>query len=244
MAKLGPYSYPDIRFGDSVEIAGRILAKFKGTVNVKGLAWELGMAENSGTLFAKVAALRDFGLIEGRGELRITPLAQRILHPANAEEARGARAGAFGRVELLRMLHERFDGEVPEDDALLIGLEEITKAPRGEIVRRAALIQKHLVDANRVLFRSVDNSPHRLTNFGIKSQNIPDALAKGTEYSATAPIVSGESRGTGSRDLSVTAGTAELSAPLTVQYVDIAIDLLQAVRKRLKSGDSGGDSEG
>ena len=67
MAKLGPYSYPDIRFGDAVEIAGRVLSKFKGTVSVKGLAWELGMAEGSGTLFAKVAALRDFGLIEGRG---------------------------------------------------------------------------------------------------------------------------------------------------------------------------------
>jgi len=61
MAKLGSYSYPDIRFGDAVELAARILTKFKGTVSVKGLAWELGMAEGSGTLFAKVAALRDFG---------------------------------------------------------------------------------------------------------------------------------------------------------------------------------------
>ncbi len=67
MAKLGPYSYPDIRFGDAVEIAGRILAKFKGVVSVKDLAWELGMAEGSGTLFAKDAALRDFGIVEGRG---------------------------------------------------------------------------------------------------------------------------------------------------------------------------------
>ena len=86
MAKLGPYSYPDIRFGDAVEIAGRILSKFKGTVSVTGLAWELGMSEGSGTLFAKVAALRDFGLIEGRGELRISPLAQRVIHPANSDE--------------------------------------------------------------------------------------------------------------------------------------------------------------
>ena len=67
MAKLGQYTYPDIRFGDAVEISGRVLTKFKGTVSVKGLAWELGMAEGSGTLFAKVAAMRDFGLIEGRG---------------------------------------------------------------------------------------------------------------------------------------------------------------------------------
>ena len=153
MAKLGPYSYPDIRFGDAVEIAGRILTKFKGTVNVKGLAWELGMAEGSGTLFAKVAALRDFGLVEGRGELRVTPLAQRILHPASGAEARQARAEAFQRVELLRRLYHRFEGEVPDDASLLIGLEEATNAPRGEIVRRASLIQKHLGDAFRTLGR-------------------------------------------------------------------------------------------
>ena len=130
MAKLGPYSYPDIRFGDAVEIAGRVLSKFKGTVSVKGLAWELGMAEGSGTLFAKVAALRDFGLIEGRGELRISQLAQRVLHPANVEEGLEARAEAFQRVELLRQLYTRFEGEVPDDMSLLVGLEEISLTPR------------------------------------------------------------------------------------------------------------------
>ena len=155
MAKLGPYSYPDIRFGDAVEIAGRILSKFKGTVSVKGLAWELGMSEVSGTLFAKVAALRDFGLIEGRGELRISPLAQRVIHPANSDEGHEARAEAFQRVELLRQLYTRFEGDVPDDMSMLVGLEEISRAPRDEIVRRAPLIQKHLTDAIRVLGRPV-----------------------------------------------------------------------------------------
>ena len=115
MAKLGQYTYPDIRFGDAVEISGRVLTKFKGTVSVKGLAWELGMAEGSGTLFAKVAAMRDFGLIEGRGELRISPLAQRVLHPGTPEEGQSARAEAFQRVDLLRQLYDRFEGEVPDD---------------------------------------------------------------------------------------------------------------------------------
>ncbi len=155
MAKLGPYTYPDIRFGDAVEISGRVLTKFKGTVSVKGLAWELGMAEGSGTLFAKVAAMRDFGLIEGRGELRISPLAQRVLHPATAEEGHEARAEAFQRVDLLRQLYARFEGEVPDDMSLLVALEEVTKAARDEIVRRAPLIQKHVTDAVRVLGRTV-----------------------------------------------------------------------------------------
>ena len=41
MAKLGTYSYPDIRFSDAIEISARILNKFKGSIRVKGLAWEL-----------------------------------------------------------------------------------------------------------------------------------------------------------------------------------------------------------
>ena len=108
MAKIGTYSYPDIRFGDAVEIAGRVLSKSNGSVTVKGLAWELGMAENSGTLFGKIAALRDFGLVEGRGELRVSDLARGILHPANPEEGRQSKIHAFQRVDLLRALYEKF----------------------------------------------------------------------------------------------------------------------------------------
>ena len=69
MAKLGTYSYPDIRFGDAVEIAGRVLTKFRGTVTVKGLAWELTMAENSGTLFAKIGGRVRFENHGARGRV-------------------------------------------------------------------------------------------------------------------------------------------------------------------------------
>ena len=101
MAKLGTYSYPDIRFSDAIEISARILNKFKGSIRVKGLAWELGMAENSGTLFAKIAALRDFGLVEGRGELRVSDLAQRIINPANESERLQATSQSFNFSKLL-----------------------------------------------------------------------------------------------------------------------------------------------
>jgi hypothetical protein len=228
MAKLGPYSYPDIRFGDSVEIAGRILTKFKGAVSVKGLAWELGMAEGSGTLFAKVAALRDFGLVDGRGELHVTSLAQRVLFPTGEVEGRQARAEAFQRVELLRLLYERFQGEVPDDSSLLIGLEEITHAARDEIVRRASLIQKHLTDAVRILSRDIHhtrNAEHSapLQRHSLKylnnTANIPNS-AKQTQ----AQIADG---------LTVSAGDLQLAVPLTAQYLDIAIRLLTTMRNQM-----------
>ena len=217
MAKLGAYSYPDIRFGDAVEIAGRIASKFRGTVSVKGLAWELGMAEGSGTLFAKVAALRDFGLVEGRGELRLSALAQRVLHPSTTDEGRTARAEAFQRVELLRQLYQRFDGDIPDDMGLLVGLEEITRSPRDEIVRRSPLIQKHLTDAVRVMGREVK-------------------VANRSEYSEPIQSIPAVPPPAGSTELAVSAAGRRLDVPLTPAYIDVAISLLTALKAEMESG--------
>ena len=226
MAKLGQYTYPDIRFGDAVEISGRVLTKFKGTVSVKGLAWELGMAEGSGTLFAKVAAMRDFGLIEGRGELRISPLAQRVLHPATPEEGRAARAEAFQRVELLRQLYGRFDGEVPDDMSMLVGLEEITRASRDEIVRRAPLIQKHLTDAIRVLGRPVKEEEKPEYSGQAKNNLGAVAPASADEAPTNAPA----------NAIYLAAGGRNLSVPLTAEYIDVAITLLSAMKREMQAG--------
>ena len=227
MAKLGPYTYPDIRFGDAVEIAGRVLSKFKGVVSVKGLAWELGMAEGSGTLFAKVAAMRDFGLLEGRGELRVSPLAQRVLHPANTREGQEARAEAFQRVDLLRQLYDRFEGEVPDDMSLLVGLEEVTRASRDEIVRRAPLIHKHLTDAIRVLGRPVpvERKPEYS---GINQQN----ESVSTAIAASVAASTGGSNG----GIQLSAAGRHLSVPLTAEYIDVAITLLSTLKGEMAEG--------
>jgi hypothetical protein len=184
------------------------------------------MAEGSGTLFAKVAAMRDFGLIEGRGELRISPLAQRVLHPATPEEGRAARAEAFQRVDLLRQLYGRFDGEVPDDMSMLVGLEEITRASRDEIVRRAPLIQKHLTDAIRVLGRPVkveeqpEYSGHPKNNSGAVAPASADQAP--TNVSANA--------------IYLAAGGRNLSVPLTAEYIDVAITLLSAMKREMQVG--------
>ncbi len=223
MAKLGTYTYPDIRFSDAVEIAARILNKFRGTVGVKGLAWELGMAENSGTLFAKVAALRDFGLVEGRGELRVSDLCQRILHPANPDEGRDARIQAFERVDLLRTLYERFEGEAPDDSSMLIALEEITKAPREEIVRRFSLLQKHMRDAARVMKHSLSESAE---NSASTQQTFSSSATPACEPSVEVS--------TAASGISLTAGKARLNAPFTLEYIDVAINLLRALKMSME----------
>ena len=190
------------------------------------------MAEGSGTLFAKVAALRDFGLVEGRGELRVSPLAQRVLHPASGAESRKARAEAFHRVELLRRLYHRFAGEVPDDASLLIGLEELTNAPRGEIVRRAALIQKHLGDAFRTLGR-LDPSEKK-SEYSTETQRrtrIP--LEQMSAEKIESPRNGGSAKG---NCLELVGGGLQLSVPLTSQYIDVAVQLLTTLKAQLPAG--------
>jgi len=181
------------------------------------------MAEGSGTLFAKVAAMRDFGLLEGRGELRISPLAQRVLHPANDEEGQEARAEAFQRVDLLRQLYARFEGEVPDDMSMLVGLEEITRSPRDEIVRRAPLIQKHLTDAIRVLGRPVP----------LELKQEQSGRTQNNQVSTESPVVHptiGPAYGGG---IEISAAGRHLSVPLTAEYISVAIRLLDALKGEL-----------
>ena len=214
---------------------GRIMNKFRGSVTVKGLAWELGMAENSGTLFAKVAALRDFGLVEGRGELRVSALAQRILHPNSSEEGRRARAEAFHRVDLLQTLYERFEGEAPDDMSLMVTLEEITRVPRDEIVKRFTLIQKHLSDAARVLGRIGASAAQPSADV---HQQLSDAPPEARSHAGEPPAYSS--------GLYLDAGDLHLSVPLTAAYIDVAINLLQTFRVKMgepvAGAGHGGDS--
>jgi hypothetical protein len=230
MGKLGLYSYPDIRFGDAVQISGRILSKFKGVVGVQGLAWELGMAKSSGALFAKVAAMRDFGLVDGRGELKVTELAQRILNPVSKEEEKKARSDAFMKVELLFLLFSRFDGDIPDDSSFFIALEEITRAPRIEIVKRAGLLQKHLVD----LIRSMNRErPHLRTT--------EVSVTTGRTNPASHRTSVGQSPDSGqASELSLTAGQIRLSLPLTTEFIDLTITALRTLRDEMSGSVSGG----
>jgi hypothetical protein len=226
MAKLGTYSYPDIRFSDAIEISARILNKFKGSVRVKGLAWELGMAENSGTLFAKIAALRDFGLVEGRGELRVSELAQRIINPSSESERLQATSQAFKRVDLLFALYDRFEGESPDDKSLLVGLEEITRASKEDIIRRFTLIQKHLNDASRAL-------SHHTVNFPDSDVANPHLNSPITSFTDNIEL----SEYNDSEALILRAGDAKLTAPLSLEYIDIAINLLKAIKSTMPKDD-------
>jgi hypothetical protein len=108
--------------------------------------------------------------------------------------------------------------------SMLVGLEELTRASREEIVRRAPLIQKHLTDAIRVLGRPVERRPE----YSVKRQNDLGP--------APAPIVAPPIEQVVGEHLQLVAAGRRLSVPLTPEYIDVAITLLTALKGELKAG--------
>ena len=151
MPKKPVIPFPFIDIDDAVQISDRIVKEFKGSIKIQGLARALGMSERGGGFLSKAAALRDYGLIEGRGDLRSSDLAQRIAYPSPPEERNSSKREAFLRVELFSLLAERIGTAVPEEDRFSIFVEEITNASRIEVARSLGRLRRVYAEGAKYL---------------------------------------------------------------------------------------------
>lgn len=104
--------FPVIPLLSAIEIAEAIEKKCGG--KAKSYATISEAAEvKGGALIGKIAAARRYGLIEGKGEIRVTMLAKRILHPPKEGEDKKAMAEAVLHVPLFKEIEERFDSNLP-----------------------------------------------------------------------------------------------------------------------------------
>lgn len=155
MAKLGGYTYPKLKLSRVVTVAKRIADDFKGQVSVSSLATGLDMAERGGAFANLVATLRDYGLVEGRGDLALTPLAESIIFDKDQQ----ALSRAFYNVELYRKLAERIGSDVPADTRLRAVLQEITGENLTTINSRMANIKSVWLDGMQLCGGQTPNAP-------------------------------------------------------------------------------------
>ena len=214
MGKIGAFSYPEIPLDEAIAIATLIATRFKGRIGRGGLAQALGQQESSGWFSHKLAALRDFGLIEGRGAVRLTALAQRVAFPASDKEAQKTKHQALDHVALFHELAARFQGEEPDLPTLVTTLEELTGATRTQVIRKASLIQRHL--AQRVEIKRQMAQAQASAGPRKNSQEQADAIGHSVAQ----------------RTLEIIVGQVRLTAPITDDGLDIAIILLQGLRHR------------
>jgi len=80
----------------------------------------MGYSGESGPSRSALAALKQFGLIEGRDqELRVTDLALKILQPMNEREREDGIREAFSRPELYGDILKSFSDQIPTDPVLI-----------------------------------------------------------------------------------------------------------------------------
>jgi len=119
MAKLGQFDYPDYKFSRALEVVGKICdPSYRGEL--------LQMSVKGGGFHMLLASIRDFGLIEGSDQLRVTEIGKKAIS-GTLEEAERAKAEAFLNVGLFKELYQRSGTTVPEDEKLFVLLREITK---------------------------------------------------------------------------------------------------------------------
>jgi hypothetical protein len=144
--KLENYTYPYIKLSRAIGIARRACgAPYNGEISVSGLAQELSMSETGGGFLYLVAALRDYGLMEGTGNLRATEIAKKIV-AGTSEEMSINRAESFLKVELFRKLKEKIGIEVPETAQFSVILRDLTQADPLKVKKVAKTIRNLYLD--------------------------------------------------------------------------------------------------
>lgn len=115
-------SYPSAPISEAIGQVRKIEAQYRlSPVDRVDAAKLIGYSSLSGPASAALSSLAHYGLVEraGKGEMRVTALAQAILHPNGEGEKRDSIRRAAFEPALFRELHERFPNMTPPMDGII-----------------------------------------------------------------------------------------------------------------------------
>jgi len=142
--------FPYYGLADSVVVAQAIHNKAGGYATRDQLAAFLGYKSTAnGAFLSRVSSAKLFGLIvEEDGQLRITPLAVRIIMPESPDQTRAALVEAFFSIPLYKAIYDEYSGRnLPEG----LGLENALK-------NRFQVTPKRLYFARKTFFESAETA--------------------------------------------------------------------------------------
>jgi hypothetical protein len=110
-------NFPVVQLEESIDVARKV-KELGNFADQKALSQHLGI--RGGALARKVVSARRWGLISGRGTLKITNLAREILYPESPNQPQEARVKAFLGVDIFRKVYESYkeEGKLPADNLL------------------------------------------------------------------------------------------------------------------------------
>ncbi|MBG94181.1 MAG: hypothetical protein CL793_02795 [Chloroflexi bacterium] len=143
MAAIGKFNYPDVGIDECADLV-KVISQFNGQTSRDALALKLGHSGNSGRLSSKLSALRQFGLIEGHGAIKLTDLGLSLAQASNPSERMAWKFQAILKVPLLALLYDRFNTTGVESAALTDSMQTITGLGRSEVERAIPSLNRHL----------------------------------------------------------------------------------------------------
>jgi hypothetical protein len=218
--RIGNFTIPDNpnRLPRLLSIAKKIYDTYKGDVipNYRkndALAQLLGYkSANNGSYLGVIAALKAYGLIEGRGDIKVSEIAKKATY-GNEDEKGNALFTAFLNIPLWKALYDRYRLELPTQD-FWAKLQHITgcEAPEAKSME-TFITEAFYTDAN--LIKSVKITTH--TGEGLMPK----------EKLPTETVPSGEF-------IEVTAGRFYQRLPLTIESVEVVEAMLKVLKNQLK----------
>lgn len=151
--RIGSYAIPYMSISEAISIITTVVSRYNGQIMRRQLATDvMKMAPGSGNYSRKLGTIKDgYGLLIGKGMLSATDLGQRIVLTKDPRVAAKAKAEAFLRYALFQRLFNRIGSKLPDDEALMGIIVEITKQERIEAVKKLPEIRKLYADGLQYL---------------------------------------------------------------------------------------------
>lgn len=146
--KVGTYTIPDVRLYPAlVEATKLIYDKYPSeeVTDMKVLANLLGhKTENSGTFLAKMTFMRAYGLIEGRGSVKVSEIGKKLTYGVDENERMQALEKVLLNIPLWKEFYTKWGVNLPNgnfwvDLAKITNLEAPQAQALSENVRKAYL---------------------------------------------------------------------------------------------------------
>lgn len=212
MARIRSPGYPNASLQQIIEYASKIhAADRQHPVDRETAAKHMGFSGLSGASDRALSALLHFGLSEKvrKGELRVSDLALRILHPADPQERREALREAAFSPELFQELRARYPDSPPSRETLTSFLSRegfasaaISPAARAYLDTCSFLQQEHAYDFDVALRDPAPESTPTAADMETHMDST-DTLERPTDASAPTPNAPPSRQQRDSRELSL-----------------------------------------
>jgi hypothetical protein len=154
--KVGTYSIPDLYqlYPVVIDNIKTIYNKFETReIDLETLAPVLGHKSVNGAFNNKIAAMRAYHLLEGRGKVRVTETGRMITLPQTPDEANTALIQAVTSIPLWKIFYEKYTkvGKEIQADDFWIDLRQISGLTPEEAQTKAAAVKKaYLEDIHEI----------------------------------------------------------------------------------------------